>query len=121
MLRVISQTLTETSQGVWKTLFVHFFPCTNAQGHLTVSIQLVKSYILYLEKYNVCCSSLCKSIQSSDSFLTRQKGTVINAGELMDFLFFRSLLWETVVTFERLHSLIIHIRSVTVCVCGCGV
>lgn len=36
--------------------------------------------------------------------------------ELMDFLYFRSLLWETVVTFERLHSLIIHIRSVTACV-----
>lgn len=74
-----------------------------------------------LKKYNICCSSLYNSIRSSDCFFTLQKGTVRNAEELMDFLYFRSLLWETVITFERLHSLIIHIRSVTVCMCGCGV
>lgn len=104
-----------------KRLCFFFSPCTNAQGHPAVSTQLLKCYILYLKKYNVRCFSLYKSIQSSASLLTLQTGTVVNVGELMHFLCFRSLLWETVVTFERLHSLIIHVRSVTVCVWGCAV
>lgn len=99
--------------------FVCLFVCflsPNTYRYLKACSQLLESYLLYLKKYNMCCCSLPNSSQDFRLFFFFLPYRKAWWKDLMDFLYFRSLLWETVVTFERLHSLIIHIRSVTACV-----